>query len=153
MTAPYGTIDDTGRVQLSQTVIRQGMSNVTPLMGNSRIPERKVRKMPAKKVSRVIDVQKNNQLKYNFTGVPETDPRACFNRATWSPAVNLQQPPTRDISPDIGRQLSQSAVEFEDLMGHHGDGLWRRDDCPIISHVGADESREDTQCDDLSWDE
>ena len=92
VTAPYGTIDDTGRVQLSQTVIRQGMSNVTPLMGNSRIPERKVRKMPAKKVSRVIDVQKNNQLKYNFTGVPETDPRACFNRATWSPAVNLQQP-------------------------------------------------------------
>ena len=49
--------------------------------------------MPAKKVSRVMDVQKNNQLKYNFTGVPETDPRACFNRATWSPAVNLQQPP------------------------------------------------------------
>ena len=93
VTAPYGTIDDTGRVQLSQTVIRQRMSNVTPLMGNSRIPERKVRKMPAKKVSRVIDVQKNNQLKYNFTGVPETDPRACFNRATWSPAVNLQQPP------------------------------------------------------------
>ena len=93
VTAPYGTIDDTGRVQLSQTVIRQGISNVTPLMGSSRIPERKVRKMPAKKVSRVIDVQKNNQLKYSFTGVPETDPRACFNRATWSPAVNLQQPP------------------------------------------------------------
>ena len=93
VTAPYGTIDDTGRVQLSQTVIRQGMSDVTPLMGSSRIPERKVRKMPAKKVSRVIDVQKNNQLKYSFTGVPETDPRACFNRATWSPAVNLQQPP------------------------------------------------------------
>ena len=93
VTAPYGTIDDTGRVQLSQTVIRQGISNVTPLMGSSRIPERKVRKMPAKKVSRIIDVQKNNQLKYSFTGVPETDPRACFNRATWSPAVNLQQPP------------------------------------------------------------
>ena len=93
VTALYGTIDDTGRVQLSQTVIRQGISNVTPLMGSSRIPERKVRKMPAKKVSRIIDVQKNNQLKYNFTGVPETDPRACFNRATWSPAVNLQQPP------------------------------------------------------------
>ena len=65
---------------------------MTPLIGSSRIPERKVRKMPAKKVSRIIDVQKNNQLKHNFTGVPETDPRACFNRATWSPAVNLQQP-------------------------------------------------------------
>ena len=35
----------------------------------------------------------NNQLKYNFTGVPEADPRACFNRATWNTAVSLQQPP------------------------------------------------------------
>ena len=93
VTAPYGTIDDTGRVRLSQTVIRQGISDVTPLMGISRAPERRIQKMPAKKVSRIIDVQKNNQLKYNFTGVPETDPRACFNRATWSPAVNQQEPP------------------------------------------------------------
>ena len=93
VTAPYGTIDDTGRVRLSQTVIRQGISDVTPLMGSSKAPERGIQKMPAKKVSRIIDVQKNNQWKYNFTGVPETDSRACFNRATWSPAVNLQQPP------------------------------------------------------------
>ena len=93
VTAPYGTIDDTGRVRLSQTVIRQGISDVTPLMGSLRAPERRIRKMPVKKVSRIKDVQKNNQLKYNFTGVPETDPRACFTRATWSPAVNLQQSP------------------------------------------------------------
>ena len=93
VTAPYGTIDDTGRVGLSQTVIRQGISDVTPLMGSSKAPERRIQKMPAKKVSRIIYVQKNNQLRYNFTGVPETDPRACFNRATWNPAVYLQQPP------------------------------------------------------------
>ena len=62
VTAPYGTIDDTGRVRLSQTVIRQGISDVTPLMGSSKAPERRIQKMPAKKVSRVIDVQKNNQL-------------------------------------------------------------------------------------------
>ena len=93
VTAPYGTIDDTGRVRLSETVIRQGISDVTPLVGSSKTPERRIQKMPAKKVSRVIDIQKNNQLRYNFTGVPETDPRACFNRATWNPAVNLQQPP------------------------------------------------------------
>ena len=93
VTAPYGTIDDAGRLRLSQTVIRQGISDMTPLMESSKAPERRIQKMPAKKVSRIIDVQKNNQLKYNFTGVPETDPRACFNRATWSPAVNLQQPP------------------------------------------------------------
>ena len=45
VTAPYGTIDDTGRVRLSQTVIRQGISDVTPLMGSSKIPERRIRKM------------------------------------------------------------------------------------------------------------
>ena len=93
VTAPYGTIDDACRVRLSQTVIRQGISDVTPLMGSSKAPERRIQKMPVKKVSRVMDVQKNNQLRYNFTGVPERDPRACFNRATWNPAVNLQQPP------------------------------------------------------------
>ena len=93
VTAPYRTIDDTGRVRLYQTVIRQGISDVTPLMGSSKAPERRIQTMPAKKVSRVIDIKKNNQLRYNITGVPETDPRACFNRATWNPAVNLQQTP------------------------------------------------------------
>ena len=72
---------------------REGVSDTMPPMGNSKVPERKIRKMPAKNVSRVIDVQKNSQLRYNFTGVPETDPSACFNRSTWNPAVNLQQPP------------------------------------------------------------
>ena len=94
VTAPYGTIDDAGRVQLSQDVmIRAGVSDTTLPIKRSRVPGRKIREMPAKKVSRVIDVQKNNQLKYGFTGVADTDPRACFNRSTWSPAVNLQQPP------------------------------------------------------------
>ena len=105
LTAPYGTIDDTGRVRLSQTVIRQGISDVTPLMGSSKAPERRIQKMPAKKASRIIDVRKNNQLKYNFTGVPETDPRACFNRATWSPAVNLQQPPLETSHLILGDSL------------------------------------------------
>ena len=49
VTAPYGTIDDTGRVRLSQTVIRQGVSDTTPLMGSSKAPERRIQKMPAKK--------------------------------------------------------------------------------------------------------
>ena len=94
VTASFRTIDDTGRVRLSQDVMtKRGVSDTTLPMGSLKVPERKIRKMPAKKVSRVIDVQKNNQLMYNFTGVPEADPRACFNRATWNPAVNLQQPP------------------------------------------------------------
>ena len=94
VTAPYGTVDDTVRVQLSQVVMTKSVVSDTTLpMGSSKVPDRKIRKMPAKKVSRVIDVQKNNPLKYNFTGVPEADPRVCFNRGTWNPAVNLQQPP------------------------------------------------------------
>ena len=70
---------------------REGVSNATSSTRGSRVPDRKIREMPAK--SRVFDVQKNNQLKYSFTGVPDTDPRACFNQSTWSPALNMQQPP------------------------------------------------------------
>ena len=77
VTAPYGTIDDTGRVQLYQDVMtREGVSNATSSTRSSRVPDRKIREMLAKKVSRVIDVQKNNQLKYSFTGVSDMDPRA-----------------------------------------------------------------------------
>ena len=91
VTAPYGTIDDTGRVQLSQeTLTRTGVSDTRIPTKSSKVPDRKIREMPMKKVSRVINVQKNNQLKYSFTGVPDMDPRACFNRSTWRPAVNLQ---------------------------------------------------------------
>ena len=93
MTAPYGTIDDTGRVQLSQEFMtRTGASDTTLPTKSSKVPDRKIREVPMKKVSRVIDVQKNNQLRYSFTGVPDTDSRACFNRSFWNPAVNLQQP-------------------------------------------------------------
>ena len=98
MTASYGTIDRveyTGRVQVSQKMMtREGVSDAMLPTKSSNVPDtRKIREMPVKKVSRVIDVQKNNQLKYSFTGIPDTDARACFNRSTWSPAVNLQQPP------------------------------------------------------------
>ena len=70
VTAPYGTIDDTGSVQLSQDAMtKEGVSDAALQTRSSKIPEKKMRGMPAKKVSRVIDVQKTNQLKYNFTGV------------------------------------------------------------------------------------
>ena len=94
VTAPCGTIDDTGRVQLSQEMMtRTEVSDTTLPTKSSKVPDRKIRETPMKKVSRVINVQKNNQLKYSFTGVPDTDSRACFNRSTWSPAVTLQQSP------------------------------------------------------------
>ena len=87
VTAVYGTIDDTGRVQLShETMTRTGVSDTTLPTKSSKVPDRKIREMPMKKMSQVIEVQKNNQLKYSFTGV-------CFNQSTWRPSVNLQQPP------------------------------------------------------------
>ena len=85
VTAPYETVDNTGKVQLSQqTMAKTGASNATLPAKSSKVRDRKIREMPVKKVSRVIDVQKNNQVKNNFPGVPEIDLR---------PAKNLQQPP------------------------------------------------------------
>ena len=70
MTAPYGTIDDTGRVQLSEeTMNRMGVSDTTLRTRSSKVSDRKIREMLMKKVSRVIDVRKNKQMKNNFTGV------------------------------------------------------------------------------------
>ena len=153
VTAPYGTIDDTGRVRLSQTVIRQGISDVTPLMGSSKAPERRVQKMPAKKVSRIIDVQKNNQLKKQFHGSPGDRSESLLQSSDLEPGSKPAATTTGDITSDTGRQLGQSTIEFEDLVGQHGDGLWRRDDSPVISNGGIDESREDPQCDDPGRDE
>ena len=60
---------------------------------------------------------------------------------------------TGDITSDTGRQRSQSTLEFEDLLGHHGDGLRRRDDSPVTLDGGTNESREDPHCDDPGWNE
>ena len=103
VTAPYGTIGDTGRVELSQeTMKRTGADNTTLPTKTSEVPKRKIRVMPMKNVSRVFDVQKNNQVKNNLTGVPDTDPRACFNRSTWSQAKKYATIAARDITFDTG---------------------------------------------------
>ena len=113
VTAPYRTIDDTGRVQLSQeTMARTGASNTTLPSKNSKVPDRKIREMPMKKVSRLIDVQKKNQVKNNFTGVPDTDPRVCLNRSTWSPAKNLQQLSLGTLHLILGDSLVQILQNF-----------------------------------------
>ena len=47
VTAPYGTIDDTGRVQLYQeTMARTGVSDTTLTTKSSKVPDRKIREMP-----------------------------------------------------------------------------------------------------------
>ena len=62
VTAPYETIDDEGRVQLSQeTMTRTGVSDTTLPAKSSKVPDRKIREMPMKKVSRVIDVQRTTR--------------------------------------------------------------------------------------------
>ena len=64
-----------------------------------------------KNVSRVFDVQKNNQVKNNFTGVSDADPRSCFNQPTWSPAIKMQQPPL--VTPQL--ILGDSLVRIQNL--------------------------------------
>ena len=54
---------------------------------------KKIKEMSMKKVSLLFDVQKNNQLENKFTGVPDADPRACFNRSIRCPAIIMQQLP------------------------------------------------------------
>ena len=69
VTAPYGRIDDTGRVELShETIKKTGDDTVTLPSKTFGAPERKIREMPMKKTSRVFVVQKHNQVKNNFTG-------------------------------------------------------------------------------------
>ena len=132
VTAPYETIDDTGRVQLSQDgMTKEGVSNATLPTRSSRVPDMKIREMPANRESRVIEVQNNNQLKYSFTGVPDMDSRACFNRLTWRPAATA----TWDITSGTGGQLGQSASKFEDVLVHYGDGFWSCDHSQLFRMV------------------
>ena len=51
VTAPYGTIDDTGKLQLSQeTMARTGANGTTLPAKSSKVPDRKIREIPMKKV-------------------------------------------------------------------------------------------------------
>ena len=61
VTAPYGRIDDTGRVGLSQKTMKKTGADSVWLP--AKTSERKITEMPMKKVSHV---QKNNQVKNNF---------------------------------------------------------------------------------------
>ena len=91
VTAPHGTIDDTGRVEFSQETMRRTGTDTTmrTTKTTSNGPDRKT----SKKKSRVLHVHKNKQVKNNFTGVLDTEIRAGFNRSIWSPAVNMEQLP------------------------------------------------------------
>ena len=56
VTAPYGRIDDTGRVELSQeTMKKTGNDGVTLPAKTSGAPERTIREMPIKKLSREFE--------------------------------------------------------------------------------------------------
>ena len=92
--------------------------------------------MPAKKVSRVMDVQKNNQLRSSGGGS-----ESLLQSSNLEPGSKPAATTSGDITFDTERQLGQSALKLEDLLDHHGDGFWKRDDSPVISDGGVDESR------------
>ena len=91
-----------------------------------------------KKVPRLFDEQKFDvQVKNIFTGVPNTNPGACFNRSTWSPATHMQQ-------------FGESTPEPEDVLDPQGEGVWRCHDSPAELNGGADEPRKNPQFNDRS---
>ena len=68
VTAPYGTIDDTGREELtSEDVKKAGVAATTK---SGKTSNKKIREMPMKKMSRVPGMQNFNPIKNSFTGVP-----------------------------------------------------------------------------------
>ena len=87
-------------------------------------------------------MQKNNQLKYTFTGAPGGGSESLLQSSDLEPGSKPAATTTGDITSDTGRQLGKSALKLEDLLDHHGDGFRRRDDSPVISDCGVDESRE-----------
>ena len=70
VTAPYGTIYDTGRVELFSELLRR--------IGAATMTKRKIREMRIKKLSRGLDIQKINQIKHSFPGSwRQTDRQTC----------------------------------------------------------------------------
>ena len=95
VTAPYErlTIQAEWSSLWMEVMKRAGAVALTKPTETSRVSDKNIRDLPMKKVSRVFDKQKNSRIKNTFTGVPDTDMRACFNRLTWVPTMNMQQPP------------------------------------------------------------
>ena len=59
--------------------------------------------MPMKKVSRVLDIKKTNQIRNSLTG---------FNRSTWSPAKNMQPPPPGTSHLILGDSLVRALLNL-----------------------------------------
>ena len=98
---------------------------------------------------RVLDVQKNNQVKNNFTGVPETEIRAGFNRSIWSPAVNMEQLP-------LGRSQSIMGDSLVRVLQNLRTSwitkviVFRAHDSPAVLNGGTDEPRKSSEHNDFN---
>ena len=88
VTAPYGTIDDTGRVELSSEVVEKtGAATVTKLAKTTKTSDRKIREMPMKKVSSVFDIQTINKK----TASQGSQIRTCEHVSIYQPGVSGEQ--------------------------------------------------------------
>ena len=87
-------------------------------------------------------------MKNNFTGVPDTNMRACFNRSTWSPAVNKQQPPLGTshliLVDSLLRVLQNLRTSLITTVMNFGGAT------TAVSNGGTDESRKNPMYNDLS---
>ena len=76
-----------------------------------------------KKVSRLFDVQKKNQAKNNFTGVPDADPRAYFNRSTETlQDLNGTMQELEKTRKDLDQEVVMLLVALINILGHDNRG-------------------------------
>ena len=140
VTAPYGTIDDTGRVEFSQETMR----------------ERKLTPQRTHKDDFECSGQedKKNANEKNVPSVRRTEKQpgeeiwsSGHGHASMFQSIDLESSSkhtataARDITFNTGRQFGESSTELEDLVDHQSDGLWRRHDSAAVSNGGTDEPR------------
>ena len=63
-------------------------------------------------------MQKNNQVKNHFTGVP-------FQSINLESGHKHAAAAARDIMSITEQQFGESSTELKDLVNHHGHGFWR----------------------------
>ena len=88
MTAPYGAINDAGRVLLSEEVNWKFEKKPCKTSEVVRGSGRQIRKLSPNKPSRMMDVPKYNQIRNAFARVLDSDAGACLYGSFWNRALN-----------------------------------------------------------------
>ena len=114
VTAPDGTIDDTGRVELSQETMRRTGTDTTMR------PTKTTRKI-SKTSARRTEKQPGEEQLYWSSGPGNT---SRFQSIDLESSSKYGATAAREVTINNGRQFSESSTELEDLVDHQSDSFW-----------------------------